>query len=131
MEAGCNKLYRVGLVRVELLRERVVYLPRRQLLTPEDLAVTARSLIGRSNREHTVLVCLNIKSTIITVHTLSVGNAFMTCISPREAMRVALLCNATSVALAHNHPSGDPEPSPDDIDQSGFCPPPGNIPTGS
>jgi DNA repair protein RadC len=48
------------------------------------------------------------------VATISVGSIDHTFMAPREVFRDALLANASAVVLAHNHPSGDPEPSRDD-----------------
>ena len=55
------------------------------------------------------------KNQIIGIHTVSVGSLFAAIVSPREVFKAAILANAASIIVAHNHPSGDVTPSPEDI----------------
>ncbi len=66
-------------------------------------------------QEHFVVVCLNTRDTIITTKTVSVGTLDSTLVHPREVFRHAIKVNAAQVVLAHNHPSGDPTPSDEDL----------------
>jgi DNA repair protein RadC len=87
---------------------------RPQVLSPEDAhALIAPHLAGR-DREHCLLVCLDIKHRLLDLTTISVGTVDHTFMGPREIFRSALLAGASAVFLAHNHPSGDPTPSADD-----------------
>jgi DNA repair protein RadC len=61
-----------------------------------------------------VAVMLDTKHRALEAVLVSVGSIDHTFMSPREIMRDALLANAAATVLAHNHPSGDPEPSRDD-----------------
>ena len=76
-------------------------------------AIVAPHLAGR-DREHCLLVSLDIKHRLLDLTTISVGTADHTFMAPREIFRSALLAGASAVFLAHNHPSGDPTPSSDD-----------------
>jgi len=58
---------------------------------------------------------LNSKNAIIGLHIIGVGTLNATLVHPREIFKAAILNNAASIILFHNHPSGDPTPSPDDI----------------
>jgi DNA repair protein RadC len=60
------------------------------------------------------ILCLDSKFRIIAYHEVSRGTIDSTNAHPREIFRAALLANAASVVLAHNHPSGDPQPSAQD-----------------
>lgn len=60
------------------------------------------------------MLCLSTKNRVIAYHEVSRGTLDATLVHPREVFKAALLANAASVILAHNHPSGDPTPSPDD-----------------
>jgi DNA repair protein RadC len=51
---------------------------------------------------------------VIAYHEVSRGTLDATLVHPREVFKAALLSNAASIILTHNHPSGDPTPSPDD-----------------
>jgi DNA repair protein RadC len=87
---------------------------RPQLTSPEAAAeVLLPELAGR-DRERCVVALLDTKHRLIDVVTVSVGSVDHTFMAPREVFRDALLANASALVLAHNHPSGDPEPSRDD-----------------
>jgi DNA repair protein RadC len=59
---------------------------------------------------------LNTKNEVIAINTVSVGIINSTVIDPREVFRPAIKRGAASVVLAHNHPSGNPEPSSADVE---------------
>ncbi|MDE6925087.1 MAG: DNA repair protein RadC [Acetatifactor sp.] len=61
--------------------------------------------------ECVMLVCMDAKGQVISEQKLSEGSVRMSLISPREIFLAALQCNAVSILLVHNHPSGDPTPS--------------------
>lgn len=81
---------------------------------PEDGAELLTGLLSGLDREHCMAVFLNTKHMVLETATISVGSADHTFMGPREVYRDALLRGATALVLAHNHPSGDPEPSADD-----------------
>jgi DNA repair protein RadC len=59
---------------------------------------------------------LDARHRLLRSEILSVGSLDSSIAHPREIFRVALLASAAALALFHNHPSGDPVPSPDDVD---------------
>ena len=65
--------------------------------------------------EHFGLVLLDVRCRVIRTALLSVGTIDATTVHPREVFREATVAGASSVVLFHNHPSGDPSPSPDDV----------------
>lgn len=65
--------------------------------------------------EMLVIVALDVKKKVIGTFVISQGTIDMTLVSPREIFQKALLVNAHSIIVAHNHPSGDPAPSKQDI----------------
>ena len=69
----------------------------------------------REDRERVFLILLNNKSFCIRDIVLSVGTVNCSLISPREIFLEAFRYGAVKLVLLHNHPSGDPEPSPEDI----------------
>jgi DNA repair protein RadC len=62
------------------------------------------------------LLCLSTRNDVLAYHELSRGTTNAAMVHPREVFKVALLANATAIVIGHNHPSGDPTPSPEDID---------------
>lgn len=87
---------------------------RRQLTTPEDAASLLVPMLDGLDREHCVTLNLDTKHRLIATTTVSIGTGDHTFIAPREVFRDALLHGATTIVLAHNHPSGDDTPSADD-----------------
>jgi DNA repair protein RadC len=87
---------------------------RAQVTSPEDAAAIVLPLLSGLDREHCLLVNLDVKHRLLGVATVSVGTVDHTFMSPREVFRDALLTGASAIFLAHNHPSGDPTPSADD-----------------
>jgi DNA repair protein RadC len=61
-------------------------------------------------------LALDTKNKIIGIHIVSVGSLQSSIVHPREVFKAAILNNAASIIIFHNHPSGDPTPSQDDID---------------
>jgi DNA repair protein RadC len=71
-------------------------------------------LLPGLDREHCVTLNLDVKHRVIATTTVSVGSVDHTFMGPREVFRDALLHGAGAIVIAHNHPSGDAEPSRDD-----------------
>lgn len=86
----------------------------RRLGDPEEVADHIVPLIGGADREHCLVVLLDTKHRVLRASTVSIGSIDHTFMTPHGIFRDALLANAAAVVLAHNHPSGDPEPSRDD-----------------
>jgi len=86
----------------------------RKVGEPDDVAALLVPLIGGADREHCLALLLDTKHRVLTTTTVSIGSLDHTFMTPLGIFRDALLANAAAVVLAHNHPSGDPEPSRDD-----------------
>lgn len=83
---------------------------------PEDvLAHAAVKRLRSAGREHFVVLLLNARHECVAIDTVSIGSLNASIVHPREVFKPALLGSAASVILLHNHPSGDPEPSEEDI----------------
>ena len=91
--------------------ERVNYTIR----SPKDGAEIASRFIGRDDREVFFVMCLNTKNSVVAVHRCHVGSLNSSLAHPREVFKSAILNNSSSIILAHQHPSGDVVPSPEDI----------------
>jgi len=102
--------------RVALVREPGVKLAERpSLKTPAEAARVLAEYIGERDREVFVIALLTIRHRLIGVHTVSVGCLTSALVSPREVMKPAVLASAACLVVSHNHPSGDPEPSAEDV----------------
>lgn len=89
---------------------------RVEVTSPEAAAELVGATLVGWDRERCVALLLDTKHRLIDLVTVSIGSVDHTFMAPREVFRDALLANASAVVLAHNHPSGDPEPSRDDRD---------------
>jgi DNA repair protein RadC len=87
---------------------------RPEVTSPEAAAELLVPPLHGRDRERCVVALLDTKHRLLDVATVSVGSIDHTFMAPREVFRDALLANASALVLAHNHPSGDPEPSRDD-----------------
>jgi DNA repair protein RadC len=82
--------------------------------SPADVDGLLRGRIANLDRENFVAVLLNTKNEVIEFPTISVGTLSASLVHPREVFKPAIRASAASVVLAHNHPSGKVEPSPED-----------------
>ncbi len=82
---------------------------------PRDVADRLVLQMGRLEREELRVVLLDTKNHVLRVSTVYQGNVSASLVRVGELFRDAVRLNAASVILVHNHPSGDPTPSPDDL----------------
>ncbi len=101
--------------RVHLVREGKELTNRAEMDGPEAVSATFIEYLQHADREHFVVMMLCTQNRIIGLSTVSIGTLNAALVSPREVFKAAILANAASVILAHNHPSGDPQPSPEDV----------------
>ncbi len=80
-----------------------------------DAAALFRRYIGDPDREHFFALALSTRHIPLGLHTVSIGGLASAPIHPREVFAFAIERRAAAVIVGHNHPSGDPEPSRDDI----------------
>jgi len=107
--------YEVPVYRCQLVRENSLTLAERPVVrTPADVARLLSDHLQGVDWEHFVSILLDTKNKVIGVNTVSVGILDCSLVHPREVYKPAILCNAASVIVAHNHPSGDPSPSVED-----------------
>ena len=83
--------------------------------SPRDVADRLLPLMGHLEREELRVVLLNAKNAVLKVVTVYQGNVSASLVRVGELFRDAVRVNAAGVILIHNHPSGDPTPSPDDL----------------
>lgn len=85
--------------------------------TPEDVCKFFRSLVGRgAPKEHFLALYLDGRHQACGHSIVSIGTATSSLVHPREVFQPGLVRGATCLMLGHNHPSGNPEPSPEDRD---------------
>ena len=111
-----TRSYTIPGFRIALVREPGVKLTERpQIQTPRVAAPVLAQYIGEADREVFAVALLTVRHRVLGLHTVSVGCLTSALVHPREVFKPAILAGAAAVLLAHNHPSGDPEPSADDV----------------
>jgi DNA repair protein RadC len=105
------------LAAVELGRRTLVrgHAARPQLNTPRQLASYLLPQHGSSPVEQFGIVLLDTKHRLLQIKLISTGSMDSTVAHPREVFREAIAGRAAAIVLFHNHPSGDPRPSADDL----------------
>ncbi len=81
-----------------------------------SVAPMFRAVVGDSDREHFMVAALSARRSVIGIQVVSVGTLSASLVHPREVFKPAILLNAASAVVAHNHPSGDCQPSAEDRD---------------
>jgi DNA repair protein RadC len=103
-------------VKVQLVREGPASEYGSRLSNSEDVAKLVGPELRRADREHFLSVLLNTKNVPIGVDEVSIGTLDHSIVCPRELFKSAILGSAAAIILVHNHPSGDPEPSAEDLE---------------
>ena len=101
---------------VRLVRDgRVATLEPTIIRRPEDTLPVLEAELSELAYERFIALALNTKNHVVAVLPVSSGSLNASIVHPRELFQRAILANCASLILAHNHPSGDPVPSPEDI----------------
>ncbi len=101
------------------LGRRTVYgrpLSRPAVDGPDGVARLLMPPLRDLDREHFVAVLLTTKNQVIDVVTVAIGSLSASLVHPREVLKPAIQASAAAVVVAHNHPTGNPEPSREDIE---------------
>jgi DNA repair protein RadC len=106
---------RVQIVTTKMIRERSVLYAERKISSSIAAENLFRGLIGDSDREMFAVICFDTKNQPTNLSITSVGILNSTLVHTREVFKVAIISNAKSIIVCHQHPSGDYSPSKDDI----------------
>lgn len=109
-----NSRKRIELVKVKMVRESTVLYEPRQILCPLDSIRLIKNIIDDADREKFIVISLDTKNQPTHVEICSIGSLNSTIVHPREVFKSAIISNAATIILAHNHPSGKLQPSAED-----------------
>ena len=113
MNMAVNK--KLNISRISLVRESsIVYGTKAN--GPEDAIQAAMEWLGSYAQETVCVLCTDAKGHVLDCCVISIGATDWSMFSVKNVLQAALLCNATSLILMHNHPSGDPTPSTADYE---------------
>ncbi len=128
MESKCEELAQVKGIgeakaaqikaAVELGRRVLTAIPeaRATISNPADAVHLVMEEMRFLDREHFRCLLLNTKNQVLAIETVSVGSLNSSIVHPREVFKNPLKRSAAALVLVHNHPSGDPAPSREDLD---------------
>ncbi|SNQ59440.1 RadC family protein [Candidatus Methanoperedens nitratireducens] len=106
--AACFEIAR----RLESFNEEV----KPKVNSPEDVYRRIYPRMREQKKENFIELCLDTKNQIIREEIISIGSLNANVVHPREVFKTALAVSAAHIIVAHNHPSGDPTPSREDIE---------------
>ncbi|MCP1111638.1 JAB domain-containing protein, partial [Lachnospiraceae bacterium PAL227] len=104
----------VDLVNVRLIRESTLYTDK-LITSPRDAADLMANELALYDREVMCVLNLNTKGGVLNMNIVSMGTINASLVSPREVFKASILSNAASIIICHNHPSGEPTPSREDV----------------
>ena len=106
---------RIASYKLQLIREGSHLYETKTITGADDATAIPASWFKDEPYEHCTVMCLNIKGGVIAIQDISVGSSSASVVEPRSVFAPAILHNAASIIVAHNHPSGVSTPSKDDI----------------
>ena len=118
MKRGSSSMTRINFYTLKMVKEASELYEVPVIKSPTEVYQVAKQLLAlhEEPEEHFCILCLNAKNKIVGVHTISIGSLSASIVHPREVFKAAMLNNASGIICLHNHPSGDPEPSREDIE---------------
>ncbi|OFV84718.1 MAG: hypothetical protein A2W26_13655 [Acidobacteria bacterium RBG_16_64_8] len=99
----------------ELTKRRYRGKRPKEIRGPDDIVAFVGPKLRKEQREHFLVLLLNARHEVLGKETVSIGSLNASLVHPREVFKPAIVASAASVVLVHNHPSGDPEPSEEDL----------------
>lgn len=107
---------RVNIIQLKMVKEGSLLYKERRIKSPEDANVLLKQFLGEVDREYFIVLCLDTKNQPTAINVCHIGSLNASIVHPREVLKPAIISNAASIIVAHNHPSNDPTPSREDIE---------------
>lgn len=104
----------VNICKLKMVKEDSLPYLQKEIMCASDAAEIFKSFRDQDTEEYFNILCLNAKGLPVGIHEVSHGELSLTPVHPREVFKRALLNNASSIVLNHNHPSGNHAPSKED-----------------
>ncbi|MFD1031853.1 JAB domain-containing protein [Metaplanococcus flavidus] len=106
---------RINIVSLKLVKESSLLYKERNIRSPKDAYKLMKHFLGELDREMLIVINLDIKNAPLSINICHIGSLNASIVHPREVMKSAILSNAASIMVGHNHPSGNSTPSTEDI----------------
>ena len=105
----------IPVVRLKMIKDYNLKITDKEIYGVEEAAPIFNDLIGGSTLEKMAILCIDSSNQAINTAVLNIGSHKDVKVVPSEIFRIAILSNATSIIICHNHPSGKVKPSDYDI----------------
>ncbi|PJN67770.1 JAB domain-containing protein [Bacillus mycoides] len=107
---------RVDIVKLKMVKESSLLYKERRVKSPEDASLLFKQFLDGADREYFIVLCLDMKNQPTAINVCHIGSLNSSIVHPREVLKPAIISNAASIIVAHNHPSNDPTPSREDLE---------------
>lgn len=107
---------RINIVSLKLVKESSLLYKERSIRSPEDGYQLMKLFLEDKDREHFIVASLDTKNQPVSINVCHIGSLNASIVHPREVMKAAVLGNAASIIVGHNHPSGLTDCSKEDIE---------------
>ncbi|MEB2584702.1 JAB domain-containing protein [Bacillus cereus] len=107
---------RVDIIKLKMVKESSLLYKERRVKSPEDASLLFKQFLDGADREYFIVLCLDIKNQPTAINVCHIGSLNSSIVHPREVLKPAIISNAASIIVAHNHPSNDPTPSREDLE---------------
>jgi DNA repair protein RadC len=107
---------RINIVSLKLVKESSLLYKERSIRSPGDGYKLMKHFLGELDREAFIVISLDTKNQPVSINICHVGSLNASIVHPREVMKSAILSNAASFMVGHNHPSGNSDSSREDIE---------------
>lgn len=118
IERICNRnkaSKRVSWVSIKMVREKSVLYKNRSINSPQDAVTLVRDTLEVADKEKLIVCSLDTKNQPTSLEIVSVGSLNSSLVHPREVFKASILSNSNALIVFHNHPSGDTNPSKEDV----------------
>ena len=106
---------KVPIVHLQMVKDKEIEYGSQHMNSPEEAADLIRKYLDGADCENLIVCAVDAKGKPALIQTVRVGTVNICCYSIADVFKAAILSNAVGILLFHNHPSGEPEPSKDDI----------------
>lgn len=106
---------RVSVIHTIAVKEKTLFYGNRKINDSKSAAELGHMLVKDADREHLIVCCVDSKNQPVSVEVAAIGTSNQCLVGIKEVFKNAILSNAASIFLFHNHPSGDSQPSREDI----------------
>lgn len=104
----------IDIVKIMLVKDANSPYRARPILKSKQVVSIAKKFLAGEDREVFIVMNLDQSKKVNSIHVVAVGSASAAMVDAREVFKTAILSNASTIILIHNHPSGDPNPSNED-----------------